>query len=562
MFVYLFFEKKLLDPVVTVRVAAAGALRNIAIAGQEEFCSLMIKFDVVNGLIATLQQVKSTFISKKLEGDELSQAQNLLIQVLALLANLASFDEKVISALVSTPQLLSGLTNFLRSDLFSADLSSETASLLMTVTEDHRGACEQLAGSADALIQLISNESQNRYVRLASSITVLNVLENLRQNQQYQQILTTVVVPLVWQTISIDLSSLLNEMIKLEPLVEKVLLRSAALFQTNLPTNDDAPKPEVSAEKKLQQWNALVLAQQLAFEYFADQFSNLTESLERKPNLSASDKALLEQLAPSKLVALLVTTTVNSFQSPLFRLFSNPSLAGTHNAEDSDFYQSFKLLQERLLSCLEPILLCPPAVHQLSSQLIADVFRFLSELLMSILLTTNNNNSTTSTKKSGQQHLKEGVATCFSALLESQKEIPQSPVWPALTAQHLQMFATLATSSSDEVIRICGCALLGLVGSKSQTHKELLFTIGTGLIPALGDVSWGVVHQSLDSIFDLFAEPPVNDVVAKLDLINHLKKALQKLQQYKSNSDPEVDDLVDESKENLVRFLKYKADQK
>jgi len=133
-----------------------------------------------------------------------------------------------------------------------------------------------------------------------------------------------------------------------------------------------------------------------------------------------------------------------------------------------------------------------------------------------------------------------------------------------LTTQHLQMFATLATTTTttDEVIRICGCALLGLVGSKSQSNKELLFLIGTGLVHALSDVSFGVVHQSLDSIFDLFAEPPVNDVVLKLDLMHHLKKSLQRLQQYKSNGDSEVDDLVDESKENLVRFIKYKADQK
>lgn len=74
-----------------------------------------------------------------------------------------------------------------------------------------------------------------------------------------------------------------------------------------------------------------------------------------------------------------------------------------------------------------------------------------------------------------------------------------------------------------------------------------------------------VVAEALNSIFDVFAEPEVNDVVMEIRLVEQLQAFTPLLKSHlKAQKRSMARDLygrLDEAKLNLGRFIKYKLAQ-
>lgn len=71
-----------------------------------------------------------------------------------------------------------------------------------------------------------------------------------------------------------------------------------------------------------------------------------------------------------------------------------------------------------------------------------------------------------------------------------------------------------------------------------------------------------VVAEALNSVFDVFAEPAVNDVVVALDLVSRLATFLPalktRLRDQRRFLPRDLFGRLDEAKLNLARFIKYK----
>lgn len=124
-----------------------------------------------------------------------------------------------------------------------------------------------------------------------------------------------------------------------------------------------------------------------------------------------------------------------------------------------------------------------------------------------------------------------------------------------MNAEQGKMIAQFSRTD-NEYVRCNVVGLLGIFGQQS-IFSSYLEDVGTVMITNLLDPSLEVVCETLNSIFDVFAEPPVNEVVNKLGMIQHLQKCLNRLKHLQEVKDPEVE----AAEINLKEFLKYKSNQ-
>jgi hypothetical protein len=96
----------------------------------------------------------------------------------------------------------------------------------------------------------------------------------------------------------------------------------------------------------------------------------------------------------------------------------------------------------------------------------------------------------------------------------------------APTPQQFQGLFFVARNSPSEEVRANCVGMLGIMGQQPQFHP-VLQELGSILLQCLGDPSFLVVAEALNSIFDVFAEPPVNEVVKQLDMMNKLNTCYQ-----------------------------------
>lgn len=115
----------------------------------------------------------------------------------------------------------------------------------------------------------------------------------------------------------------------------------------------------------------------------------------------------------------------------------------------------------------------------------------------------------------------------------------------------------------DDVNRNC-ITLLGFFGQLSNFFNELPL-IGEIFVSFLKDESLEVVCETLNSIFDVFAEPNINKIFSELNMMKILIELLNKLEKINFNNinDIEMDEeSFRESLTDLQNFIKYKQNQK
>ena len=143
-----------------------------------------------------------------------------------------------------------------------------------------------------------------------------------------------------------------------------------------------------------------------------------------------------------------------------------------------------------------------------------------------------------------------------------------------LCQSDVQKMIQFGASNPEANIRINLVQIVGNIGTLStlpgtganlSTCSDLVAQFL--LDAAAKDTDVRVVTEALDKIFDMFAEDSTDELCARLDLVNQLKKVLPSLKikiglLKKGKRHQSVDEsylpIVNLAKTNLIRFIKYK----
>jgi hypothetical protein len=433
--------------------------------------------------------------------------------------------------------LVVGMVHFVRSDLFGTELCVEAASLLNVVTDDNARVCQLLlstAGAADVLLKAFDVKKQplSLYLKTLIGSVLLNMAAAAGSTSKNSSAI-----------LSNEFQNTLST--QLMPHFMNVLAASSTSSST---TSDTIQSTTLD----------LLRAQQLTLEILSTLFLEAGDIEEELAESNKNKQAAAKQAALAQLCR--ITVPMPTLMSTLLTLcgFNDGKSTANNNAvpntdAEDDSHSIHVLTTEsvpsRALACLSSVLIWKRSAALLSEHDLSGLWRALIGCIAS---------------GSTQANLEDGepLAKCLSALLETQRaSSSSSQLLATITPQDLQLVLQLASMASSEVVRSCACGMLAVLGQRAP-QPAVLVEIGKCLLARTDDSSVTVLHDALDAIFDVFAEPPVNDIVRQLQMMPKLKAALQRLRaERRSTDDEELNELVEESKENLERFIEYKAEQ-
>jgi len=114
-----------------------------------------------------------------------------------------------------------------------------------------------------------------------------------------------------------------------------------------------------------------------------------------------------------------------------------------------------------------------------------------------------------------------------------------------------------------EEISVSGAGILGIFGQQGFNYS--IEHIGTSLMRCLDSPAAAVVAESLNSIFDIFAEPQHNGFLRDSNMMNKLASLLPIISNQVKNGKKQLGKekwgRLDEARINLERFLEYKQAQ-
>ena len=119
------------------------------------------------------------------------------------------------------------------------------------------------------------------------------------------------------------------------------------------------------------------------------------------------------------------------------------------------------------------------------------------------------------------------TSSMWSILRKQTKPIPFVP-----TIQQIQGIQYLSRNSASEEVRTNCTGMLGILGQQqTQEIKTIMIDIANILTAGLLDNSVVVVAESLNSIFDVFAETDYNVIFNQLNMLHKLSECLNMLRQ-------------------------------
>mmetsp|Transcript_3287 Transcript_3287/g.4831 ORF Transcript_3287/g.4831 Transcript_3287/m.4831 type:complete len:319 (-) Transcript_3287:28-984(-) len=112
-------------------------------------------------------------------------------------------------------------------------------------------------------------------------------------------------------------------------------------------------------------------------------------------------------------------------------------------------------------------------------------------------------------------------------------------------------------------VRMHAVGIVGVLGQMKE-YQSIIGEIATQLVKSLADSEPLVVVEALNAIFDCFAEPDMNQVVKKVNMMSALHQLLPKLKaklHAKSQLEQHQFEQIAEATLNLERFFEYKQNQ-
>lgn len=504
--------QNLCDPEIEVRIAAGGALRNLSLIGGEEVSKKLIEADCMTPIGAMLLKTYQSIEAKT--GENISHMYTLLIQIVSFLCNLCENSEKAMDMFTNSKSIL-WVISFLQKPTFPVELKIATAQLVQVVTEDNPTLVAQITESKE-IISFFQKVMTSNEDTINFKILIGAIVYNIRNVNNRTDIVKTL-LPIISNLLDFDGVSSLA---KLEPQIQAMNNKKEEIVLNH--------NEEVNEEYN--NWKISIQAQKL--------------SLELLTNICSEDPLDEERMEDENAAINIPQDIINLVQSSGIaqKVLPKCSQVPKEFVEKMKLYKDVKLeslfeIQVMSLSCLGNLLLMFPKIDN-------------AEVIWNSLFGIYEENSI------------ELIESITSVLWILSKKITPFSFTP--TAPQVQLLFHLSKSGpgTSEDIRASSVGVLGVLG-QNQFFENHLNDLCILFLSCLGDNSTEVALESLNSIFDVFAEPNVNQIVVKVGMMDKLLQCHQQIKQMLKSKTISNDLLerLDEAETNLGNFIEYKRAQ-
>ncbi|KAN0025585.1 hypothetical protein ACTFIU_002024 [Dictyostelium citrinum] len=599
----------LVEPDVQIRVSVIGTFRNLTVV-KEDICEQLISLDILTPLLSNFVQginFIKTLNEKDMKQPKSIETQHVLIQAVALINNLCEVSDKGFS--IVSKECKSILTTLfqvlINNSIFMPELIINISEFLTVVTDDNNELNATI--NNELMLQLfnIIKDSTTMNIRLKTLIStiILNIGQLYNKELVIQNITPILLSTFQFSSISTLNSDLLKSLnsakdakLKYDQLVaeqpdnnddEKMGMdnnnndddnnnntiaepidESKPITSTVDETIKKTPKNTIKnaaadlvqeCEKQFksqnEQWKDSLLAQQSAIELFVNIVSDAQQQQpdDSNPYDDDDDKFLdiedgeteQSQQILSNISKFIISTPLCQYLIELLNSIVNFDLTefGNLNVELLPNISSIRILQKRAMTCLSNLLITFIPKEE-------NVQKILWDLLMKI---ANQSFATSDIE------IIEMTTSSLWSIMRTNSNIGFT------TEIEIKNLVELAIKSPNS-IKTNLIGIIGIAGQKPYC-QNILKEIAMFLLQCLNkDLPADIISESLNSIFDIYAEPNVNSIIKEVSLIQHLEAFVpiirNKIKTDKKKLDRALLDRLDESRINLSRFITYKKSQK
>ncbi|XP_075217707.1 HEAT repeat-containing protein 3 [Lycorma delicatula] len=540
----------LVDSRSDIRNAAAGALRNVSIAGGLDMCEIMVSDDVVTPLVALLQkyatddsmiiQHKNTEEQTPIEKEKL----DTLLQAIHLLLNLCESSETAVKYFNSN-NLLAVLLRFMDVSVGGVDLAVSVAQCLHTVSDDNSTVLSGLQNSEEELVKLIMIEnSEPSYLHLRT--LAAGLLVNIHGGVPVKYL--NYIFNIFYKVIEIDSQNELCNLSSETPLEKEDVLSSDAVI-------------------KLEKLLIIIEAQITMFEILTNICSGEEDDMMDFESLNDSDDEIDIELNNSKDcidVSVSHPLTISSHVHEALVKFNllqhsynktklplNVADILNNHTDTKNILKKFQRLRSRafhfinnLTSVLEPDDLGSPD----------NLFKMWSEIGHVIV---NGDNDV---------EVIEASTNALRAILTKLVSM-QYPGLSQMTQSDLEVLFRIVQNCKDNNVCANVTQVIGALGvfCANKNLNFLLKDIGRFII-AIAERQgplW-LIAEALDTLMDVFAEDNTDNVAQEIALVSHLSAIAPVFKKKVRAERKTLGDhyaLVTTANSNLTRFISYKKNR-
>ncbi|XP_063971758.1 HEAT repeat-containing protein 3-like [Lytechinus pictus] len=571
----------LVDPSSGIREAAAGALRNLTVAGGHDICDHMIDEDIMTPLVAFLLQYSDGIPQTSAKHKENKMPQHdssleALVQAVHLVWNLCESNSTAV-AIANQQGLVTVFLHCLQAYPTMVDLAICAAQCLHTFTEDNLLAAQELCKPDRLAVIESALMCENSSMKLTQLQTLTaGILFNIRgclpatsRGQSFQAL-----VKVLATTLQPDNCAAISSLVP--------GIQTNGNVQNGEVEKGKEEEEEDTATRKTLPWKlesdlseaeALLQAQQVALEIISnmccpedddDDWEDM-ESCSTSSSSSDDNQDRTEDVAPPPIMSpLCLSAEIHSALSDqciptkILEKITFPDRTLLQklisHKEGKPLFKGLLRVQSRALLCLHNMV-AAMELESLGGQ------QALALLLDKLLVLAMNE----PVPVGGE--LIEALTSALRAVL--QKMAQNNYIPEALTEVHLTRLCSFGEANASNRIKVNLVGVLGSIGSvlaKRDRTEELLTAVGNQLLEvATKDGSLWVAAEALDAIFDTFGDGVMADRVAiELGLTARLKALVpqlkSKLRQCRGTLGEHLP-IIMNARTNLGRFIKYKENQ-
>ncbi|XP_063604492.1 HEAT repeat-containing protein 3-like [Penaeus indicus] len=539
------------DGSVDVRLAAAGALRNISAGGTDEVVEAMVQQDVLSPLSKLLQDYREPWTPAQKEQDALQTGRKdpqteVFIQATHLLWNLCECNEEAMKTF-NHDGLVHILLLHLDPTTWGNNLALAAAECLLCVSENNSNAASVLLPAADSLVSYISRPTDSA-VDIRFAITIAGLLLNINYcttgGDNFQLVLRLLSTVLETDTVNL--------------VVEYCQSANA----------DNGIKPSMTPQDQ----EHLITAQQLALEILSniccsddddDSWDECeSESVDGAENGMEDDTMELEDrlsLPPEVLEGI-----------KHFQLFKKTLKKANYPEEDTcQALQNLKygpsLLNKLSALRVRALLSLQNMVGSLDhSELGGSELMYSTWVNLGIIAFKTN---------CGDNQLVEAAAGAMRAVLDRLSQ-DKCDKLAGIMQEDLQLIFEAGVSCPMASVRANLARMVGMLGCLMVTqNNETALYSGTAqpvlvaateyLLRVAGhDKELWVSAEALDVIIDLYSDDKTDKLAHQVHLVDTLKEIQPQFKSRHQQQKKKLGDhraLVLTVRDNLVAFIKYKG---
>ncbi|CAB3375192.1 Hypothetical predicted protein [Cloeon dipterum] len=549
----------------TVQVAAANALRMLAMSGGSKVANDMIDDDIMTPLETVMYATYGALFSgKTLLDDKIIKER--LVSCIKLLWTLSENSERALQ-FASKPRTMNVLISC--AECIDDYLALPAVQCLQTITEDNTEAIQQLTSRQKYMLDVLALEStaaEKIQLQTLFASVIVNV-HNCTMSRVLPATLITVVGTLA-KCLKINILS------QLEAFDENNTKKCPATDKEEMDIDEvfNESKENDPFVKEILDMGLLIDAQVCALETLANICTNNDDDEEMNTSESSEDafsESEIEDGLCSNIQSLTLPPTLSS--EVVSSILQNGILALTMEKaqpvpeellsrlaafiEEEDIPNRLKKLQNRALLCLHNLIRGLPLEELGGAQQLQETWRSLAVKIV--------------TEWDSDAELLEAATSSLRALSSRlAEEKGGSSLIQEMSTGDLEKLCKLAEGCQDASVRINIYRVLSSISAIvslnfSEKTAPLILTAGKFLLEqSTKETEIVVIAEALDALMDALSEDCSDAACAEMKLVARLRDMVPALK-HKIHSQRRqaqgYNPVVSTVKTNLQRFIKYKA---